>query len=390
MNNDSIVVGLLAVLLLVAGTSAKAGEWQLYPPGPGCWKPARHTIAESKWLPCNRGEWACLCRGRDSFEVPSSPNEEAPIPDVTTTALKAACNKIVNDVTGTLWLLGRAAAATADPSFSSAVREAVDEGTRELSERLRLTYRPEERNIGDAFETGYDAIDLGLGAYGVGKTAVTAGRKAIEYFGRKAAEAAAKGLPEAATMLGSHADEAVEAIASRADEAAETAATKAVDDDLSEWWEENFSEKFSGNDLPSGHRTNARHARGLRGEMHSTEALAADGHDIIHYKPDISETTRPGFDAVTMKDGYVYFVDNKAYTRGGRIYDVSALTTNFGKNLKATVRTLQEMLTQPMRSEAEREVFGEALEAIRNGNYHKLVTNANLTKGRFPTSCHRS
>ena len=89
---------------------------------------------------------------------------------------------------------------------------------------------------------------------------------------------------------------------------------------------------FAESDTPdtSGpYQTTQRLARGNLGERAATEALARDGHQILHYKPEITGTNQGGIDMVTMRNGIVYLVDNKALSKGGNVSSVSALTTNF-------------------------------------------------------------
>jgi hypothetical protein len=141
-------------------------------------------------------------------------DDDEPVIDVTTTALKAACNKAVNDIAGMMWILSRAAAATGDPTFSEEFKSSIDDRTQEFLDDWRLTYGPGEQEIGKAFETGYEVIDLGLAAYGIGKIAITAGRKVIAHFGREAAETASgNGLREAVRASISQTDEATAAAA---------------------------------------------------------------------------------------------------------------------------------------------------------------------------------
>src|SRR5262249_54284211 len=76
--------------------------------------------------------------------------------------------------------------------------------------------------------------------------------------------------------------------------------------------------------------------QGLAGERLAVDALNQQGHTILDFKPDIKGTNQGGFDAVTMKDGVVNFVDNKAYSTGKNVGSVSALDKNFDQNLAAT------------------------------------------------------
>jgi len=82
---------------------------------------------------------------------------------------------------------------------------------------------------------------------------------------------------------------------------------------------------------------------------------------------------------VTMKDGIVYLVDNKALTRNGNVSSVSALTTNFAKNKDVVLNELNGALAKAV-SKEEKDVLQSAVTAIEKGNYKKVVTNANLTK----------
>ena len=54
-------------------------------------------------------------------------------------------------------------------------------------------------------------------------------------------------------------------------------------------------------------------------------------------KPIILGTNQGGIDFVTIRNGVVHLVDNKALTRSGNVASVSSLTTNFPKNL-ATIK----------------------------------------------------
>src|ERR1700748_3145646 len=81
------------------------------------------------------------------------------------------------------------------------------------------------------------------------------------------------------------------------------------------------------------YRTTPQLMRGNLGERLATEALAAMRHQILGYKPDITATSRPGVDIVSLHNGQVWLIDNKAYSRGGTIRRASALTRNFRRNL---------------------------------------------------------
>jgi Holliday junction resolvase-like predicted endonuclease len=119
-------------------------------------------------------------------------------------------------------------------------------------------------------------------------------------------------------------------------------------------------------------------ARGNLGERLAADALHADGHTILSYKPDIAGTNQGGIDIVTLKNNKVYFIDNKALTRAGNVSNVSALTTNFDKNM-ATVRTdFSRFAADTTRSAAERDLFQNAVRSIDSGSYIRAVTNANV------------
>lgn len=119
-------------------------------------------------------------------------------------------------------------------------------------------------------------------------------------------------------------------------------------------------------------------ARGNFGERAATEALAADGHTILSYKPAIAGTNQGGIDMVTLLNGVVHFIDNKALTRSGNVSSVSALTTNFAKNRAAVVQEFTQYLNDLARPAAERAMFQRAVDNINNGKFVRAVTNANL------------
>ena len=122
-----------------------------------------------------------------------------------------------------------------------------------------------------------------------------------------------------------------------------------------------------------------RHRRGNFGERAATEALAAEGFSILDYKPNIEDTTKRGIDIVAMQDDTVYLIDNKALSRDGDVYAVSALTTNFERNLAETLRNLEAMASDSNRSADERDLIDRAISALEQGDYVRAVTNANVT-----------
>jgi hypothetical protein len=128
------------------------------------------------------------------------------------------------------------------------------------------------------------------------------------------------------------------------------------------------------------------HKRGNFGERAATDWLAANGYDILNYKPAIEETTKPGIDMIAMKGDTVYFLDNKALSRDGDVNSVSALTTNFedrdGKegNLSKAQRALQEMATDTARTAEQIAIARKALDALEAERYVRAVTNANVAR----------
>ena len=123
-----------------------------------------------------------------------------------------------------------------------------------------------------------------------------------------------------------------------------------------------------------------RLARGNLGERQATDWLAANKYDILNYKPDIKGTNQGGIDMVAMKDDKDYLVDNKALSRDGNVSSVSALTTNFKQNLEAVKKSLQAMADDAKRPAEERAMVQKAIEALKNDNYVKVVTNANIAE----------
>ena len=78
----------------------------------------------------------------------------------------------------------------------------------------------------------------------------------------------------------------------------------------------------------------------------------------------------------------MYLIDNKALAKAGNVSSVSALTTNFAKNLAAVRQELSAALAKPDISQVEQDILQQALDSINNGNVVRVVTNAvgpNLT-----------
>jgi hypothetical protein len=131
---------------------------------------------------------------------------------------------------------------------------------------------------------------------------------------------------------------------------------------------------------PGAYQTTPQLMRGNLGERLATEALAALGHQILMYKPDITGTNRPGIDTVTFHNGQVWLVDNKAFSRGGNIRRVSSLTRNLNRNIATVNAQLAAMASDANRTAAERQVARQALAQLRAGNYIRAVTNANVAR----------
>ena len=141
--------------------------------------------------------------------------------------------------------------------------------------------------------------------------------------------------------------------------------------------EESLGETFSGGAPGCAYKTTCNLARGNFGERSATEALASEGHKIISYKPSITGTNQPGIDMITVKNGIVHFVDNKALTRSGNVSSVTALVKNFIKNKATALQELEEAL-KIAGSKEQLDVLQSAITAIKEGNYKRVVTNANL------------
>jgi hypothetical protein len=127
-------------------------------------------------------------------------------------------------------------------------------------------------------------------------------------------------------------------------------------------------------------QTTQRLIRGNLGERLAADALSSDGHQILMYKPSILGTNQGGIDIVTLRKGVLYLIDNKALTRSGNVASVSALTTNYAKNIATVEQDLLRMLSEPARSAAERNVIQQAVSALNSGNVVRAVTNANIAR----------
>lgn len=130
--------------------------------------------------------------------------------------------------------------------------------------------------------------------------------------------------------------------------------------------------------------TAQRLIRGNAGERLAADALAKDGHHILFFKPSILGTNQGGIDIVTIRNGVVHFIDNKALSRSGNVASVSALTTNFGRNMADVVAGFTRHMANPALSQSERQLFQEALDAIAAGRYVRVVTNANIMTTSVP------
>lgn len=118
--------------------------------------------------------------------------------------------------------------------------------------------------------------------------------------------------------------------------------------------------------------------KGNLGERLATDCLAADGHDIIFFKPQIEGTNQGGIDIVTYKNHTVYFIDNKALLKTGNVSSVSALTTNFEKNKKAFIDIWRPKSQDFSLPQQERLMYLKLLGQTTTGHFVKVVTNASL------------
>jgi Holliday junction resolvase-like predicted endonuclease len=114
--------------------------------------------------------------------------------------------------------------------------------------------------------------------------------------------------------------------------------------------------------------------QGLIGERLAAEGLSQQGHKILLYKPHIKGTNQGGIDIVTMKDGQVFFIDNKAYTSGRNVAAVSALDKNFAQNVAKVRAEFTRYASDPDRTQSERDLYQQAVDAIDGKNYQKAVT----------------
>lgn len=131
---------------------------------------------------------------------------------------------------------------------------------------------------------------------------------------------------------------------------------------------------------PDGvYQTTKNLAKGNAGERLATESLAADGHTVLAYKPDIIGTNRGGIDMVTTKDGKLYLIDNKAFQAPGNVRNVSSLTTNLKQNVDAIKDQFTQFAADQSRPAVERKMYTEAVTQLTNGDYVKVVTNASMT-----------
>jgi Holliday junction resolvase-like predicted endonuclease len=198
------------------------------------------------------------------------------------------------------------------------------------------------------------------------KVAKEAAKEALEKTAKEGLEKGQMETVEKATK-----EAAAKAEKASAEKAANEAAQRADDKAL--------DEAFQGGKDEGAFDTAERLKRGNLGEKLATEALAAEGHKILGYKPSVLGTNQGGIDMVTIKDGFVHFIDNKALSRSGNVSSVSALTTNFAKNKDAVLKELKDALARAA-SKEEKDVLQSAVTAIEKGNYKRVVTNANLTK----------
>lgn len=137
-----------------------------------------------------------------------------------------------------------------------------------------------------------------------------------------------------------------------------------------------FDQSLDGSSPSTPYATTYQLKQGLAGERLATESLSAQGHEILSYKPDISGTNQAGIDMVTLKDGVVYVVDNKAYTTGRNVDKVPALQENYEQNKQAVIKEFRDYAADPERSACERGRYAYAVDQLEQGNEQKAVTGA--------------
>ncbi len=120
-------------------------------------------------------------------------------------------------------------------------------------------------------------------------------------------------------------------------------------------------------------------ARGNWGEQMAVWALQQKGHLPLLFKMDINGTNQGGVDIVTLHNGVVWFIDNKALTRSGNVSSVTALTTNFTRNRAAVLTELTRQANDTTLPGHWRHACQQAVSAINSGQYVRAVTNANFT-----------
>jgi RHS repeat-associated protein len=155
-------------------------------------------------------------------------------------------------------------------------------------------------------------------------------------------------------------------------------ATDKVADEATDEIDKALDRTFSGGNDEGLFQTAERLVRGNLGERLAADSLASQGHTILSFKPSILGTNQGGIDIVTIRNGVVHLIDNKALTRSGNVSSVSALTTNFAKNLAAVRQDLATALVRPGISQAEQQLLQQAVSAIDKGSVVRAVTNANL------------
>jgi len=138
---------------------------------------------------------------------------------------------------------------------------------------------------------------------------------------------------------------------------------------------------FIGGQNEGIYQTAQRLVRGNIGENLATWALAAMGHEILYFKPSILGTNQGGIDMVTMFNGCLYLIDNKALSRSGNISSVSALTYNLNQNLATMRAAFQVALNTPNISANQTALWTAAIKAIDAHNFVRAVTNANIVRG---------
>lgn len=143
-----------------------------------------------------------------------------------------------------------------------------------------------------------------------------------------------------------------------------------------------FEELF-GPDYARGKRTGYGRGskniiQGYLGELFAQHVLFSQGHDILLSNTRLAQTTQSGFDFVTMKDGELYVIDNKAESGSGNVSGATALTDNYQQNIVEARSELWALANDAEVPAATREKAKAAVAAIDRGEVRKAITAAHV------------